>query len=210
MQADNILSAKDCEKSKECIRAVALELHDEIDRMLLAIILQLEAVQQLDDMETIMGRLAGLQYIAEQNLEKVQQVYTKINPYLLSRVGLKTALSTLIQEFSVFQDIEVKLKVIGELQGLPHETESIVFKATNEILSQLQQHLYKGKVTVQVTAKQQHLFLQITAQDQQLMQDISIEHVASLHKQVAQTSGKTWIQDQDGQSTSINVLVPLS
>jgi signal transduction histidine kinase len=193
----------------ERLNTTSLALHDEIDRMLQAIIFQLEAVQGLDDMDILMGRLAGLQFIAEQCLEKVQQVCTNINPDLISRTGLKAALTAQVQDYQASPNMEVELSINGDLQEVSPLVETIVYQATRQSLAYLQQHLYHGKLDVRLTVKQRCIFLQMTGHDQSMMQDILEQNLAELHKQVNLVSGKLWINSLDALGPSINLLLPL-
>lgn len=192
----------------EHLRTTALALHDEIDRMLLAVFLQLEAIQDLNELDLVRGRVAGLQHIVEQSLEKVQQVYTGIHPQLLSRVGLKTALAVHVREYDPVPDMEVRLSITGEAQELPLALETMIYQAARQVLSHLRQQQYRGEVTVRLTVKPGRIFLQITGQDRQIMRNIVGQELAGLHKQAHAAGGKLWLNDQDVQGTSLNVLLP--
>lgn len=190
------------------LKVTSLTLHDDIDRMLLSVILQLEAIRGLDDLDLIKGRVAGLQHIAEQSLEKIQQVYTKINPHLLSRVGLKTALTAQVQEYTL-SDMKVSLGIMGEIQELPSAVETMIYQTVQQVLANLQQQQYQGNVTVQLTGKHGRIFLQITGQDRKIMQNIIEQHLAGLHRQAVAACGKFWVNNLDFQGASLNLLLPM-
>lgn len=143
--ADNKLRlmARQVVQSQEDERAhLSRELHDSTSQILVSIKLQLElAVAQLEpQVVTIPVALPKALHRLNEALTEVRQISHRLRPAALDVLGLPDALENLGREFNVDDRLLFSMQVKGMRFDLPNEINTILFRVTQEALTNIQKH----------------------------------------------------------------------
>jgi DNA-binding CsgD family transcriptional regulator len=182
--------------------AAAWELHDGLERSLLAIALQLEQLGDSDDIDHIKGRLVALRSVVEESLREVQGLYSLIEPDLSCRAGLRIALESLLASQGITRDN--CLSVTGDDTRLSDIGCQLLYKSAAIILSEP-----CSTWSFQVTIKQAHALLQASTPDMNAADNAMQQLSENFQAKINVASGELWRKDQGRQVATINILVPL-
>jgi two-component system, NarL family, sensor histidine kinase UhpB len=120
-------------------RRIAQELHDEIGQGLTAALLQLEAAMKVAP-PVLAPKLAGAIESVRGSLEEARAVASRLRPEALDDLGLVSALSALAKRLAGQTGIEIELDVHDELPSLAEEDEIVVYRVTQEALTNVLRH----------------------------------------------------------------------
>lgn len=143
------LLARQVVKSQEDERAhLARELHDGTSQNLVSVKLLLEsAAAQLGATATPPALQRALQRLAGA-LQEVRGISHRLRPAELDVLGLPAALDDLGQEFHRHGRTRFSLRVRGEADALPEGVNTVLFRVTQESLTNI--HKHAGATQVQV------------------------------------------------------------
>lgn len=145
-------------------RRLARELHDGIGQTLTALANQLQRIQ--DDaraMENLglENRLAEALEITRGALHDTRELSRLLRPTLLDDLGLEAALNWLARTLSERSPLKIEvLSTLGE-QRLPADVETLVFRISQEALTNVIRHSGARLVQIMLTAGGGHLRLQV-------------------------------------------------
>ncbi len=131
-------------------RRIAQDLHDEVNQALTAVSLRLQASiehapaplrRELDETK----RLAG------QAMEELLALARQLRPAVLDDHGLLPALHSQVRDFSDQTGIHANFDVRGPLSRLTPEQQLVVYRVTQESLSNVAQHSEARKVDVELS-----------------------------------------------------------
>jgi two-component system sensor histidine kinase UhpB len=131
-------------------RRIAQDLHDEVNQALTAVSLRLQASiehapaplrRELDETK----RLAG------QAMEELLALARQLRPAVLDDHGLLPALHSQVRDFSDQTGIQANFDVRGPVSRLTPEQQLVVYRVTQESLSNVAQHSEAGKVDVELS-----------------------------------------------------------
>jgi two-component system, NarL family, sensor histidine kinase UhpB len=131
-------------------RRIAQDLHDEVNQALTAVSLRLQASiehapPQLRRELTETKRLAG------QAMEELLALARQLRPAVLDDLGLLPALHTQVRDFSDQTGIQAAFTVRGAIPRLPPEQQLVVYRVTQESLSNVAQHSGARRVDVELS-----------------------------------------------------------
>jgi len=150
-----ILKAQEAER-----RRVAVELHDGVCQDLLACLHRLDTVanttgsQRSATLTSARGAVANV-------LREVRRVSHALRPSILDHLGLLVALRELTGEFSRRSKIEVRLRLPRWKRCLHEDLEAVVYRVTQEALSNIELHALAKRVDIRLGRRGSHLFLTI-------------------------------------------------
>jgi two-component system, NarL family, sensor histidine kinase UhpB len=131
-------------------RRIAQDLHDEVNQALTAVSLRLQASiehapaplrRELDETK----RLAG------QAMEELLALARQLRPAVLDDHGLLPALHSQVRDFSDQTGIRASFDVRGPIVGLTPEQQLVVYRVTQESLSNVAQHAEARQVDVELS-----------------------------------------------------------
>jgi two-component system, NarL family, sensor histidine kinase UhpB len=127
---------------------IARELHDEIGQSLTAVLLALKRVADRapDDLRE---ELHAVQETVRGSLDEVRQVARRLRPGVLEDLGLQSALSALVTEFSENTGVPVMRNSKGGLPELDGDIELVLYRIAQEGLTNVARHA--GASTVQLS-----------------------------------------------------------
>ena len=147
--AGRLLSVQDDER-----RNMARELHDTTAQNLVAALLDLDRLQQMnahadDASRAILGELRGL---VEQSLQETRTFSYLLHPPLFDIRGLAPTLSWYVRGFEKRSAITVSLSVQEGLQRMPPAVENALFRVVQEALTNI--HRHSGSATAEIRLAQ--------------------------------------------------------
>jgi two-component system, NarL family, sensor histidine kinase UhpB len=118
---------------------IARELHDEIGQSLTAVLLALKraADRAPDDLRE---ELHAVQETVRGSLDEVRQVARRLRPGVLEDLGLHSALSALVAEFTESTGVPVVRSSNGGLPELDSDIELVLYRITQESLTNVARH----------------------------------------------------------------------
>jgi len=147
------LLARQVVKSQEDERAhLSRELHDSTSQTLVSIKLLLESTLAQHDPARGAAPVAlqrALQRLGDA-LHEVRSISHRLRPAELDQLGLPAALADLGQEFNSHGRTRVALRVRGEPQTLPDEVNTVLFRITQESLTNIEKHAAATQVQIRL------------------------------------------------------------
>lgn len=142
------LLARQVVRTQEEERAhLSRELHDSTSQTLVSIKLLMESViVKMDDAAppTLLKALDRLKAA----LREVRSISHRLRPAELDVLGLPAALEHLCTEFGESSGVALSMKVRGETAQLPDEIKTVLFRVTQEALTNIEKHADASRLTV--------------------------------------------------------------
>jgi two-component system, NarL family, sensor kinase len=142
------LLARQVVRSQEAERAhLSRELHDSTSQTLVSIKLLMESViVKMGDSAppTLVKALDRLKAA----LGEVRNISHRLRPAELDVLGLPAALEHLCHEYGENSGNELSVKVRGEIEQLPDDVKTVLFRVTQEALTNIEKHADASRITV--------------------------------------------------------------
>jgi len=190
------------------------ELHDEVGQLLTALRIELanldEARKRTDPVWK--EQLAGVKGLAEQALRSVRDLAMGLRPAMLDELGLIPALQWQGREHSRRTGIPVSLEVQGEVDSLPEEYRTCVYRVIQETLTNIARHASARQIIIGVEARQG--VLSISVKDDGVGFDTRARGrrglgLLGMTERVKKLGGDLQVVSQPGQGSSILARMPL-
>ena len=142
-----LLQAQDDERRK-----LARELHDSTAQSIAALGLNLEIVSGLSGGLNESGRraLAESQTMADDCIRELRTLSYLLHPPMLQERGLKSALSLYVDGFVRRSHIAVSLHIPDELDRLPENVETALFRVVQESLTNIHRHSGSSTASIRI------------------------------------------------------------
>lgn len=137
---------------------IARELHDEIGQSLTAVLLTLKRTADRAPDE-LKEELRSVQETVRTSLDEVRQVARRLRPGVLEDLGLQSALSALVAEFTdstgveVEHGVEVESRANGPLPDLDGDIELVLYRIAQESLTNVARHAGASRVRLSLTTR---------------------------------------------------------
>ncbi len=131
-------------------RRIAQDLHDEVNQALTAIALRLEALRQSAPPE-LEGQLRETRCLASQAMEELLHIARQLRPTALDDLGLLPALRTQVADFADQTGIHADFRPRGPVPPLSDDQQLVIYRVTQESLSNVAQHADARHVTVELS-----------------------------------------------------------
>src|SRR5215208_4752755 len=140
-----VLRAQEQERSR-----IAQDLHDEVNQALTAILLRLEATMA-DAPLHLVAELSETKQLATQAMEELLHLARELRPTALDDHGLVAALASQISSFGERTGMRARfLAPTGDLPKLSDEEQLVIYRVTQESLSNVAQHAGASRVDVEL------------------------------------------------------------
>jgi signal transduction histidine kinase len=200
-------------------RRIARDLHDQLGQRLTALRLKIaslrEATNELPDIST---RVQRLQEIAERLDSEVSFLAWELRPSALDDLGMTEAIGAFVSEWSRHYDVAADFRS-GMLldERLPHDTETHLYRITQEALNNIAKHAFANHVTVLLELREQNLILIIEDDGRGFDATEIIKPRESgkglgllgMHERASLIGGDVEIESEPGSGTTIYVRVPI-
>lgn len=156
------LLARQVVKSQEDERAhLSRELHDGTSQTLVSIKLLLESAQAQLDRDRG-GHLAKALARLNDALHEVRNISHRLRPAELDVLGLPAALEQMGREFSEHSEMAFDIRVGGTVSPLPDAVSTVLFRVTQESLTNIEKHANAGEVQLRLVFGATGVRLRIT------------------------------------------------
>jgi two-component system, NarL family, sensor histidine kinase UhpB len=131
-------------------RRIAQDLHDEVNQALTAVSLRLQASIEHAP-PTLRRELTETKRLAGQAMEELLALARQLRPAVLDDHGLLPALHSQVRDFSDQTGIHAAFNVRGQAPRLSPEQQLVVYRVTQESLSNVAQHSGAERVDVELS-----------------------------------------------------------
>jgi two-component system sensor histidine kinase DegS len=142
-----IIQAQEAERGR-----LARQMHDGPAQALSNFILQTEIAMRLFDVDQVKAKeeLVGVKTTASSTFQKVRDFIFDLRPMMLDDLGLLPTLTRYVETFKEQAGIEVRLISTGMEQRFEPYLEVMVFRAIQELLSNIAHHSQATQVNIQM------------------------------------------------------------
>ena len=130
---------------------IAQDLHDEVNQALTAILLRLQAAA-LDVPPGLRSELKEIQTLATQAMEELLMLARQLRPTALDDHGLVPALASQVADFGERTGIRSTFHRHGDAPTLSDEEQLVLYRVTQESLSNVVQHSRASSVRVELSS----------------------------------------------------------
>ena len=141
-----VLRAQEEERAR-----IAQDLHDEVNQALTAILLRLQAAA-LDVPPGLRSELKEIQTLATQAMEELLTLARQLRPTALDDHGLVPALASQVADFGERTGIRSVFHRHGDTPELSDEEQLVLYRVTQESLSNVVQHAGASSVRVELSS----------------------------------------------------------
>ena len=143
-----VISAQEDERKR-----LARELHDETSQTLAALRVHLEMAAAAAPEGPSREHVVEARQLASRSLDELQRLMHDLRPSVLDDLGLVSAIQWYAERRLGAKGIAVRCEVsTGELQ-LPYELETALFRAVQEVLTNVERHAGAEQVLIQLSAQ---------------------------------------------------------
>jgi len=209
-----LLRARDEER-----RYMARELHDHAGQTLVALGINLFAIQEAAKADN--PKIASLaedgQKLSDDLSKEIRTLSYLLHPPLLDEVGIASALRWYVDGFSERSKIEVELDLPADFGRLPSELELIIFRVVQESLTNIHRHSGSPTARIRLTRSKDAVQVEICDRGKGIpptkLQEMSVAQVGvglrGMEERVRQFQGM--LQLASGPTgTTVTVTIPLT
>jgi two-component system, NarL family, sensor histidine kinase DevS len=193
-------------------KRLARELHDETGQALTSILLGLKAVEQAVATDDARDALAGVRDTVASTLRDVRALAVELRPSALDDFGLVPALERLASTFREQADMTVDFEAGSDVERLPTETETALYRIVQEALTNVAKHAGATRVSILVVRRGDTVAAVIEDDgagfDPAADRDDALG-LAGMHERVALVDGRLRIESSPEGGTTIAIEVPL-
>ncbi len=142
-------------------RALSLELHDQVGQNLTALLLQLDVASRSATPEQRQALDASVDTVRE-CLDQVRGIVRRLRPEALDDLGLSRAIEHLCDRVEHDSGIVIEHALDPELPALSSDAQLVVYRVTQESLTNVVRHSRARRVTVQLGPRDDGVRLSLT------------------------------------------------
>jgi signal transduction histidine kinase len=191
---------------------LAGEIHDTLAQGLAGIVAQLEAAElALHHPAEVTRYLAQARSLARSSLTEARRSVRALRPEQLEAATLPEAIGELARSWSARSTVPVHVKIAGTPIRADVDTETAIFRAAQEALSNVAKHAQASEVHLTLTYLDDALLLDVA--DDGAGFDTAIRAggygLVGMQERLARASGKLTVESTPGYGTTINASLPL-
>ena len=209
-----LLLAQEEERKK-----ISRELHDEIAQTLTGINVRLAALKAEAAVNTkgLQQKISSAQRMVEKSVDIVHRFARELRPTVLDDLGLIPALHAFVKTFSKQTGIHVHLTVYAGVEQLDNAKRTVLFRITQEALTNVSRHAHASKVDV--SFQKLPSAVGVTIHDNgKSFQVKRILHAKTnkrlgllgMRERIEMVGGKLCIESAPGQGTTICAKIPFA
>lgn len=197
-------------------RRFSRELHDGINQLLVSCKFRIElASNKLNrdqGKEAIEGELLKAGELINLTIQEIRQISHDLRPTLLDDLGLDTALSALVDQFS--ERTKVSVNYCFDVScDIPDEIEIALYRLSQEALTNIDKHAQASHVTLHIKQSRQDLVFECLddglgcSQESALSKGIGL---INMRERVALIGGDFFLESQKGKGTKVRAILPIA
>ncbi|TAK99670.1 MAG: hypothetical protein EPO07_10645 [Verrucomicrobia bacterium] len=156
--SNQVLHAQEAERKN-----ISRELHDEIGQALAAINLNLALLQPNGDLNAnvLRKKIAAAQSLLTQTMDSLHRFARELRPAMLDELGLLPALRCYTKDFAERTGLRIRFEGSPESEKLDEEQKIVVFRVTQESLTNVAKHAHADRVAVSLRKNRRALQVEI-------------------------------------------------
>lgn len=192
---------------EELMQKLSREIHDNIGQSLVVAKLQLNSVIQEQSLE----RAGVVEELISRSISDLRNLSKTLNGEYILRTGIQDAIEKEMELINQLQSLHCIIDGEFPRHFLSPDSEIIVFRCIQEILSNSMKHSGANQIVVRIAPNNQQLALTITdngsgmPSDWETRKGLGIENIL---KRVELLSGKVSISTPDDGGTKISIILP--
>ncbi len=200
-------------------RRIARDIHDQLGQRLTALRLKIASLKEIAaGHEEIEARVERLQEIGERLDSEVSFLAWELRPTALDDLGLVDAVGTFVNEWSRHYEMAAEFHSAGLSKGrLNHDTETHLYRITQEALNNIIKHAQATNVTVMLEKRDENVILIIEDDgcgfDSSAIRGSGDSEMGlgliGMSERAALTGGDLEVESSPGKGTTIFVRVPM-
>jgi signal transduction histidine kinase len=200
-------------------KRISRELHDEVGQALTAINTHLTMVQRNGATEaaSLKKRLGDIQGLLAQTMETVHRFARELRPAMLDELGLLPALRSYLKGFGERTGLRVQFQGGAGAEDLDDEQKTVVFRVTQESLTNVAKHAQASQVAVSVRRLKDVVEVQIKDDGKafEANQQLGLNGkkrlgLLGMQERVRLVNGRFAIKSAPGKGTTVRVEIPLT
>jgi signal transduction histidine kinase len=208
-----ILSTQEEERKR-----ISRELHDQIAASLTGINLELNALRNeaSGNNRILKRKIARTQQMVQRSVEMIHAFARDLRPTALDDLGLIPALHSFAKGFFEQSGIRVRLKVFAAVEELENSKRTILYRVTQEALTNVLKHAKASKVEVSIAKRDEAVSLSIqddgkSFEVERLLYSAKNKRLGLLgmRERVEMVGGSFRVQSAPGEGTTIHASIPI-
>jgi signal transduction histidine kinase len=195
---------------------LAHELHDGAGQTLTSLLLQMKSLEKRANAPEQVKTIQHLCDLVSQTIEDIRALSYQLRPIVLEEFGLATAMTMLVEDTVQDAGLQVSYQYnLGEAQ-LPFEIETILYRVSQESLTNVIRHAQAEHVSVIVSLQDGKLLLQVEddgigfdPQDPTLQDGRQRLGLLGMQERVDGLGGTLALYTSPGEGTSLRITLPL-
>lgn len=201
-----VVSAEELERKR-----LARELHDETGQALTSILLGLQSVEDLALEAGSKEAIGDLRELVVATLQDVRRLAVELRPKALDDFGLVPALERLVENLREQSGVQVDLVAQLGSERLPPEVETVLYRITQEALTNVVKHAQAQRVSIVLT-KREGSVSALIEDDGRGFEGTSERDglgLLGMSERLALIDGRLTVESKEGVGTTIAAEVPL-
>jgi two-component system sensor histidine kinase UhpB len=189
---------------------VARDLHDEVNQSLTGLVLRLEALRERASPE-LAHELAQTKSLANQAMQELLTLARALRPTALDDLGLKAALSALVNELQRESGVNSEFEGTGELTDLPMDVQLVTYRVAQEALSNATQHSGGRMIRVRVGRNERGVELTVSDDGRGFTFDEATRGLGlgGMRERALLVGGDLTVESRPGVGTRVRLFVPI-
>jgi two-component system, NarL family, sensor histidine kinase UhpB len=190
-------------------RRLARELHDEIGQNLTALSMRLARIAA-DAEPVVAGQVEEARAATLRTVEDVRRLAHRLRPSALDELGLVAALTSLCTDIAHSTGLTIVRRLPAELPVLAPEVETVLYRVTQESLTNVVRHAGTDRADVHLTvATDAHLVLRVSDRGRGLPPDVSTNGgIRGMRERAVLVGGALDVNSAPGRGTVVTLHVP--
>lgn len=197
------LAAQESERSR-----IAQELHDGVGQSLTAILFELGHLADRAP-EPTADALLRIREATRESLDEVRTVARRLRPHVLEDLGLRSALAALTTDLFGSTQVHVRRKVATGLPALHPAVELVVFRVSQEALTNVARHSGAATVEINLTQCGEEVVLTVVDDGCGIGAEADGTGLRGMRERAALVGGSLWVARRGGSGTQVTLTVPL-
>jgi two-component system sensor histidine kinase UhpB len=187
---------------------ISQELHDEVGQSLTAALLQLDNIAKSAPAD-LRERLAETADTVRASLEDTRRVAARLRPEALDDLGLPSALQALRKRLAGQTGLEIELDLAGDLPDVAPECEIVVYRVTQEALTNVLRHARASKARVTLGRVDSSLRVSVTDDGVGLAGSAAGGGMVGMRERAMLVGGTLELGSPPGGGTEVTLEVPV-
>jgi signal transduction histidine kinase len=209
-----ILSAQEEERKK-----ISRELHDQIAATLTGINIELNALKYevTANNKALQRKIGNTQQLIQNSVEVIHDFARELRPATLDDLGLIPALHSFTKSLSKQTGIRINLTVFGAVEQLENEKRTVIYRVTQEALTNVARHAHANKVEVDIGKLDNAVTLRVSDDGKSFRVARSLHGkrnkrlgVLGMRERVEMVGGTFKIESSPGSGTTVSALIPIT